>query len=178
MLLFGAEYLLVVDDLRSPDESTFDWLYHNRGDKAVCAAAQKKSMPGELDGKQYLGDVAGGVTDGGIHVSFPGQDVATELVAAGADGTEVYTSDGPVGSVEDRAAVVILRRRSRAALFAATIEPVAQGAQRLVTEVTCRQVDDRLSVTVHWAGGADRIRLASDGSFRVFRSGREVLTDK
>jgi hypothetical protein len=148
LLVLTPAYLLVVDLLSGNDgkEHTFDWVYHNLGTKLTCdmqagkagtdEAAAKAALGGNA-GYAYLKDVKAFAADGNapIRVAFAGEKTTVQMTMIAEKGDSVFTATGPLKSVEDRAGMVVVRRRGEWATFAAVLEPVPAGARPAVKEV-------------------------------------------
>lgn len=155
-LLQTGGYLLVVDDLTADKVRRFDWLYHNRGDAAVCPAASADgNVEKRLEGGEYFRHVRQGHCDGPLSVSFPGRRLTVHLAMAASPDTTLITGDGVGASMTERVPLAMVTREGRRALFAATLEPVLAGATPQVREVKVSAAAAGLDVGVVGAGGAD-----------------------
>lgn len=139
LLVLTPTYLVVMDDLSATDnkEHTFDWLYHNLGAKVTCDLPAGKAELGGTAGYAYLKDVKAHAADGKapIRVVFAGEKAAAHMTMLAENGDAVFTATGPFKSVEDRAAMVAVRRRGQGVTFAAVLEPVRTGASPAVRRV-------------------------------------------
>ncbi len=141
LLVLTPSYLLVFDTLDSETERRYDWLYHNRGQDAICDAA---TTPVELDdafpGSKYIANSRKGMTDEMIRVQFKNKDLITHVTMAAELGTEVLVGDGPGASIDDRVPLTMISRHGIRARFAAVLEPVHD--PKLATVTGVRIVDD------------------------------------
>ncbi|HEX5052144.1 MAG TPA: heparinase II/III family protein [Planctomycetota bacterium] len=166
-LLLTDDCLVVLDHLSGDGEHTFDWLYHDRGPAAHCAAAA--SAPGEalgVDGEQYVHWLGAGSSEEQIEVAFTGGPVSTALRVAAGGPTTIRLGTGPVQSVDDRVPFVLLRRRGARATFAAVLQAATRGHEVDLTGVRCET--DPLGTTVavergatvdrFWWNGRDEVR--------------------
>jgi oligo-alginate lyase len=142
LLVLTPSYLVVIDELTAKDgkEHTFDWLYHNVAKAPTCDLPAGKAELGATAGYTYLKDVKACAPDGNssVRVVFPGEKASLHLTMQAEKGDAVFTATGPFQSVEDRAAVTIVRRRGRSALFAAVLEPVPAGGKPALTRLVMR----------------------------------------
>ena len=137
-LVMTDAYLVVLDQLRSETEHRFDWLYHNRGTRAVCDTAQDSvNLTDEYPAGEYVQNTMQGVTSGTVRVRFDDPKIATYLTMApecelilAERGTTVTIGDGVGGSITDRVPMATVGRTGRHATFAAVLEPVTTGDRR------------------------------------------------
>ncbi|HOS42788.1 MAG TPA: heparinase II/III family protein [Armatimonadota bacterium] len=163
-------YLLVVDDLTGDAPHRYDWLYHSRGTRATCAAAEAAAQPEDgYPGLIYLQDLRAGRTDGAITVQFAGEAVTTYLHAAAARDTGVRVADGPGSSVLERVPLVMLTREGAAARFVVALEPVKTGTPPTITAVEAAEADGGLTVRITRGGNTDTIRIAEQYAVTVER---------
>ncbi|HOI54403.1 MAG TPA: alginate lyase family protein [Phycisphaerae bacterium] len=179
-LLLTPTYLLVVDELRATDnkEHTFEWLYHNLGEKASCDLPKSDATLGNTPGYGYLKDVAAyapaaqrqnGSADSDadrfdllfsepqIRTVFKTEGLALRLTMVGRPGDQIFTATGPFRSVEDRVPVVIVRRSGKRAVFVAVLEPVPEGSQPGVRAVANPSGGLGEQVRVNRAAGMDSV---------------------
>jgi len=176
LLCLTPGYLLVVDELTAEKPRRFDWIYHNRGSAARCAAAAEDGRPGEnFPGGEYLNGVKAGVTDQPFRIEFAGDEVTTWLTAAAGPGTGLRTGDGVGASMVDRVPLAVITRQGRAVRFAAVLEPVRKGGKPAVSEVRLEQPGEGLRVTVQNGGQAEVFSLGSDGKVSVTSGERRAL---
>ena len=176
LLVQTPEWLLVVDDLEADRDCRFDWLYHNRGQRATCTAATVKADLRSLAGSQHIQNALEGMTDAPINVSFEGGKAALFLAMAPAPGTRVAVGDGVGASVTDRVPLVIVSRRGRTARFAAVLQPSTGPMAPVPPEVQCTADGAQLTVTVTPPGAASyEIHWQNSDHVTVLRQGREVL---
>ncbi len=175
LLLMTPTYLLVFDRLAARKDRRFDWVYHNRGKGVRCRAA---TQPGRLGrsyaGQEHVHNVRRGDSGETVRVQFVGDAVTTHLTVAGAAGTEVRIGDGPRASVLDRAALAMITRRGRQAVFAAVLDPVQAGHEPAVTGVAVEQADGRATITVRRRDQTEAVALGP-GNALTLRRGEEVL---
>jgi len=138
-LLLTPTYLLVIDELTAKDdkEHTFEWLYHNRGTEVACDLPQGQGKISSAAGYRYLQKISPFALskEGQIKARFQMKDLALHMCMQGLPGDEVFTATGPFRSVEDRAGMIIVRRRGKRVIFVAALEPIPDGAKPDVTSV-------------------------------------------
>lgn len=177
-LLLAPAYLLVVDELVSIDgkEHTFDWLYHNKGVKTFCNLTPGSARTGNAPaGYAYLKDIDAFKVgeEKFIEIKFLGDKLNTRLLMASSNGDDVFTANGPMASVVDRAPMAIVRRKGERVFFAAAIEPVPADKDYDIRNIEFVQ-GDTPEIIVERASGTDRIKFRgkSPVDFKVFsRSG-------
>ncbi len=148
-LVMTDAYLLILDQLRSDTEHQFDWLYHNRGSKAVCeATTSDANLAGKFPGSEYIQNARQGVTADTVRVRFEDDKVPLHLTMAAEPGTTVTVGDGVGGSVTDRVPMAMVGRKGGDVQFAAVLEPIAAGGRPAVTDVQITRTGDKM-VTVH-----------------------------
>jgi hypothetical protein len=165
-LLLAPTYLLVVDELLALDgqEHTFDWLYHNKGSHISCALSGTDDKLGEAPpGYSYLKDLTAYKVgkEEPFEVSFKNEQITTQLTMLGHPGDEVFTATGPLASVEDRAPIVIVRRKGKIVQFITILEPVAQQQQPDVKGLSLMP-DNYLSINIIRAKGEDHVSFATE----------------
>ena len=175
-LVMTPTYLLVVDRLSADKARRYDWIYHNRGSKAVCDAA---ATPGKLakpfQGAEYIRNVRRGTADDPVRVRFVDKGLTTHLVMAEARGSGVAVGDGLLASVMDRVPVTVVTRKGEVALYACAIEPVLEGAEPGVASVRTEEKPGALVVTVERGGAADVLKLGPGGEISFEAAGEKVL---
>ncbi len=174
-LVMTDAYLVVLDQLRSETEHRFDWLYHNRGQKAACEAVQSDATPADYPGGEYIQNARKGTTADVIHVRFEDAEVATCLTMAAGQDTTVTVGDGVGGSVTDRVPMAMIGRTGREATFAAVLEPVPTAGRPQVTGVRLTQSDNGPVVVVERSGGTDTITMPADQDASLVRSDMQTL---
>jgi hypothetical protein len=178
LLCLTPGYLLVFDDLLAKTPRRFDWVYHNRGPKALCDTVGSQGPINEpTPGWEYVKNVRYGMTDGPVRVRFPDGFVTTYLLIAPESGTEVRTGDGVGESLLDRVGLVLVTRHSRQAQFAAVLEPVT-GREPNIVSIRAEPAQDGQKVTVRRGDTADKITISSSGEVTVSVQGQTVLTGK
>jgi sialidase-1 len=157
-------YLLVLDQLHSDAERQFDWVYHNRGQKAVCeAAASDANLAGKFPGSEYIQNAKQGVTADAVRVRFEDDKVPLHLTMAAGPGTTVTVGDGVGGSVTDRVPMAMVGRKGRDVQFAAVLEPIAAGGKPAVTDVQIERIGNTLlKVLVQRGDVTDTIAIHGD----------------
>ncbi len=172
-LVMTDSYLLVLDQLHSDAEHLFDWIYHNRGQKAVCeAAATDANLAGRFPGSEYIQNARQGVTANAVRIRFEDDRVPLHLTMAAAPDTAVTVGDGVGGSVTDRVPIAMVGRKGRDVLFAAVLEPVATGSKPRITNVRIVPVGDTLKVLVERDGATDTIEIRGDQDVSVVAASR------
>ncbi|MFW6155308.1 MAG: heparinase II/III domain-containing protein [Planctomycetota bacterium] len=135
--LLTDRYLLVVDELAATDGKSHDyaWLYHNRSRRFVpYGLPVVRPLADVLDhpGTAYVGEVGSWDAPPGeaVRGCFLGEDVLVHLFNT-VEGDRVgnWFSDGPAGSVDDRAALVLLAARGPRVRYATVLEPTPFGGK-------------------------------------------------
>jgi hypothetical protein len=139
MLVLTPHYLLVVDNLKSLDGKphTFDWLYHNTGKSVECKLPEAKEELGANPGYKYLADLKSFTAqkDQPILITIPNEKVDTHIIMSSEPEDVVFTATGPVKSVDDRAPMLIVRRKGENVSFVTVIEPTLK-TPSLIEKVT------------------------------------------
>ena len=172
-LLLGPTYLLVVDELKATDgkEHTFDWLYHNKGQNAVCTlpVSKAKLLPVPA-GYSYLQNLAAfkAGNEEPVEVKFTDGEITTNLMMPGHQGDEIFTATGPLTSVEDRVPVMIVRRKGRNVHFITVIEPVPQQKEPDIRGLSMIP-GSSLSIGIQRSDGSDIVTFEGEslGNFTV-----------
>lgn len=128
-LLLSPTYLLVIDELQATDgkEHTYDWLYHNKGQNASCNLSGGNDKVGDsTPGYAYLKNISAFKIENEqpFCVSFPDEKITTQLTMLGQQGDKVFTATGPLAKANERAPLVIVRRKGQVVYFITVIEPV------------------------------------------------------
>lgn len=172
-LVMTDSYLLVLDQLHSDAEHQFDWVYHNRGQKAVCgAAASDANLAGKFPGSEYVQNAKQGVTADAVRVRFEDDKVPLHLTMAAGPGTTVTVGDGVGGSVTDRVPMAMIGRKGRDLQFAAVLEPVVARNESRVANVRVVQTGNVMQVFVEREEGTDTIEIRGDQDIRVVQAAR------
>jgi hypothetical protein len=167
-LVLTDSYLLVLDQLHSDGEHEFDWVYHNRGQKAVCeTATSDANLAGKFPGGEYIQNARQGVTSDTVRVRFDDARVSLHLTIAGEKDTTATVGDGVGGSVTDRIPMTIVGRKGRNVRFAAVLEPVAADGKPRVTGVRIEQVADTTRVLVQRDNATDTIEIHGDQDISI-----------
>jgi hypothetical protein len=167
-LVMTDAYLLVLDQLHSEAEHQFDWLYHNRGRKAVCeTATNDANLADKLPGGEYIQNARQGVTADVVRIRFEDGRVSVHLTMAAGEDTTVTVGDGVGGSVTDRVPMAMVERTGRDVQFAAVLEPVTTGSTPRVTDVRTVQTGDTLKVFVARGDTADTIEIRGNRDISV-----------
>ena len=172
-LLLGPTYLLVVDELKATDgkEHTFDWLYHNKGQNAVCTlpVSKAKLLPVPA-GYSYLQNLAAfkAGNEEPVEVKFTDGEITTNLMMPGHQGDEIFTATGPLTSVEDQVPVMIVRRKGRNVHFITVIEPVPQQKEPDIRGLSMIP-GSSLSIGIQRSDGSDIVTFEGEslGNFTV-----------
>ncbi len=172
LLCITDTYLLVLDELHSDTDHRFDWLYHNKGARAVCDQAQDGATPpADCLGGEYIQNARRGTTDEPVRVRFEDGNVTTCLTVAGSPGTTVTTGDGVGASVDDRVPMVMIGRNGRDTRFAAILEPVRAGEQPQVAGIRLDETPDGPTITVQLVDGRmEVIKTPQNGGISVLLS--------
>jgi oligo-alginate lyase len=153
LLLLTPRYLLVLDELRSDRERTFDWWYHHRGESVRCAAATNEGAFDErYIGGKYLNTVREGTNSEEIMVQFASPDVRSFLLMNAQPHTQV-----------------------RKVRFAAVLEPVAGDKTKQVDSVELHPIDAGTEVLIRCRDGTDRLVLRAPESLAFTRDGKVLL---
>jgi hypothetical protein len=167
-LVMTDAYLVVLDELHCDAEHQFDWLYHNRGRKAVSEAAQNEGrLAGKFQGSEYIQNATQGVTADTIRIRFEDEKVPVHLTMAAGPDTTVTVGNGVGGSITDRVPMAMIRRTGRDVQFAAVLEPTAAGGKPQVTGVRIVQAGDTAKVLVQRGNNTDTIEIQEDRSVSV-----------
>jgi hypothetical protein len=128
LLVLRPGFLIVADVLTATDgkRHTFDWLYHNRGERISSPAATQEAAPPKGQGFEYLQNVRRGNTDGPIHSTVAMGADRVNIVVNGESGTEVLVGTGVGESVLDRVPLLCVTREGAGALFASVIDPTGK----------------------------------------------------
>ncbi len=161
LLLLTDRFLMICDELEAADAKphVYWWVYHNRGEKVECDEPAGDGKLPAARGFEYFADVACFKPAGGISVRFPGKDATVHLRMA-AGGSELFTATGPLGSVRERAAAVLVRQAVPAgatARFLAVFEPVAGAGKPTVSRLAVGPDGGGLAITVE--AGPRRVRV-------------------
>ncbi len=171
LLLMTESYLLVLDRLHADQKHRFDWLYHNRGTAAACAAVKDAgNWKADGPGAEYIQNVRQGTTDDALRMGFEADHVTTHLTMAAQEGTRVVLGDGVGSSVSDRVPMAMIGRQGRDVTYAAVLEPVPSNGRPVVSAVSLREDDDTSTVTVERGASQDRIRISGDAALTVVLS--------
>jgi hypothetical protein len=170
-LIMTGTYLLVVDKLQSDGEHRFDWLYHNRGEKAICDTARDSvSLAGEVPGGEYIRNPRRGTTAEVIRARFASAGVTTCLTMAACEGSVVTVGEGAGASVDDRVPMIMIGRQGREAYFAAVLEPVHAGGDPQVAGVRLAATEKGLTIAVDRGSRTDRATILPDSKVTVVLS--------
>lgn len=137
LLLLRPGFLVVADILTATDgkNHTFDWMYHNLGDKIWSDVAQQAAEPPNGQGFEYLEDVRRGITDESIRATVTLNEDRVEITVNAKAGSEVLVGSGVGESVLDRVPLIFVTRQGQDARFAAVIEPVRSNESSDVVDV-------------------------------------------
>ena len=181
-LLLSPDYLLIIDELKSTDgsEHTFDWLYHNKGESAVCNLPMRDIKPGNIpEGYSYLRDISAykAITDQPVVVNFTGEKSRLSFTMAEHPGDEIFTATGPHKSVEDRVPMVIVRRKGNAVRFAALLVPEGNGGKSIVKNLRFESGPSSITAVVSSEGNEERITFPTGklDSFTVQQGSNVIL---
>jgi hypothetical protein len=161
-LVLTNDYLVVLDQLVSDQEHTYDWLYHDTGPNVACSAAATNAAPPlGIDGEQFVQWQGHGSSNEAIDAHFSGGEVTTRLYVTAAVHTLVRTGSGPFRSTVDRVPFVLLRRKGLNVHFAAVLEAETAAAPSTITAVQTlagQQLGVRIdrgttSDVITWDGG-------------------------
>lgn len=160
--------------VRTPAESTLDWVLHHDGRLAVEVETQARRAP-PLPGYQELDDVAEGRIDGDWRARWTLADGSTSsLWVAGAPGTVVLHGRGYVGAPDqnnapDQVSALLVRRRASAAAFVAVLLPGDDGTAAVTPLPATRDgapvgADAALGLLIRADGVAYEVLLTPDPS--------------
>lgn len=148
-------YVVDVFEVRSSEETTFDWFLHGMGELAVDGVAMAEaSLGASSQGYEYLEDVRGGVTGGAFKAEFS----SGHAVFAPARGeVEVFSAVGPWKKHGGRP-VLVLRKSGREAVFIVVHDP----SGKAVTDVRTYEREGCVAVLeISVNGRVDRLELPS-----------------
>jgi hypothetical protein len=174
-LVMTDAYLVVLDHLQSDAEHRFEWLYHNRSQRAMCDAASSDANLANYPGGMYIRNAKQGTTADSVRVRFEDTKVANYLTMAPERNTSVTVGDGVGGSITDRVPLAMVGRTGRNATFAAVLEPVPAGGQAQVTRVQLTQAGGEMTIVVERSGSADTITIPAEGDISITRSDTQTL---
>ena len=176
ILVQTPAYLLVLDHLKSDDERRYDWVYHSRGTLADCAAAvESVTLETDFSGTEYIEKTRSGTTEERVQVRFPDEGVTTYLTLAEGGRTAVTTGDGVGASILERVPLVIFTRHGSEIWFAAILEPVAEGEEPQVEEVTFSENEEGSVVALKNGERTETIALSPESRITVKVGGEVVL---
>jgi hypothetical protein len=176
LLVQTRDWLLVVDDLDADRVRRFDWLYHNRGQRAVCAAATAAADLRAIAGSQHIRNALEGTTEAPIAIAFEGSKAAVILALAPEPASRVTVGDGVGASVTDRVPLAIVTRQGRTARFAAVLLPAAGTTAPMPPDVQCAADGAQITVTVTAPGQAPcEVRWLDRKHVTILHQGREIL---
>jgi hypothetical protein len=137
LLILRPEFLVVVDILTATDgkHHTFDWMYHNRGDRISSDVARQAGEAPEGQGFEYIEEVRRGAADSLIRATVFMDEDRVEVAVNGDPGSEVLVGTGVGESIMDRVPLVFVTRSGQEARFAATIEPVLGNGTAQIEDV-------------------------------------------
>jgi len=175
LLVLTPTYLLILDELKARSMARFDWFYHNRGTRAVSAAATQGAQPESgYAGMEYVQKIRKGNTNGTIRVLFEDGKTPVYLTMAGGVESEVLVGDGVGESVEDRVPLARVTRHGMTVPFAAVIEPVKAGAQPTVSDVTLAE-ENGFVIRVARGDKVDTIHITNEEQLQVLEDETVVL---
>jgi hypothetical protein len=133
----GDDYAVIVDNMSSDEEHTYDWVYHNYGELSMDVAAPQKAQEGSLadgDGYQHVTGVKRALCDGPWGATWKLADKSVRLRMIGAPGTEVISAVGLGTSPAEKVPMVVARRKGKAATFCGVLQVSREGAPGLDVE--------------------------------------------
>lgn len=171
MLFMTADYLLVFDELEAANRRRFDWFYHNRGKDVVSAVVSEKADL-SFFGKSadYFADMRSGVSDFLLKAHFPGENVTVYLTEAGAPGSRLTVANGAGSTVSERIPLLFITREGRQVQFVSVLEPVRNGDEPRVGDVTLAMSDEGPMISIEFDGSRHRYVLRADHSIVRTRS--------
>jgi len=173
-LIYQSEhYLLVIDKMTSPTEHTYDWVYHSVGTSQSNMTMTPTDLT-DLQGASFIQNARRSEPTGMAHIKFVDTDVTTAVTVTSDDAFTAFAGDGPFGSVDQLAPMMLARRSARSALFAATLEPAEVGEAYVIKAVTVRSDGDAVWVAVNTETGEDQISWDQE-EVRIRRSGTDVF---
>jgi oligo-alginate lyase len=160
LLILRPGFLVVADILTATDgkDHTFDWMYHNLGNKIQSDSAQQSAELPDGQGFEYLEDVRRGTTDESIRATVTLNEDRVEITVNAEAESEVLVGSGVGESVMDRVPLIFVTRRGQNARFAAVIEPVSGNKPSDVVDVEIldRKTDEYL-IRIRLRDGKDEI---------------------
>jgi heparinase II/III-like protein/alginate lyase len=157
-LAVTANYLLVVDDLKSDKTHTYEFWYHNIGNKAESLESANAGFPNKSSsekGLKYLRNTKNGKTKGQIIINFKGNKQSLKLLMARKGKTSILTANGPMGTVQNRVPVVRLSRRAKDMVFATALVPGENKVSTYVKSISQSITKDGIRVVVTRQDGKD-----------------------
>lgn len=147
LLMLTDRFLLTADLLSARHNSSFDWVYHNRGTQLVCVAASKPTSSPKIPGGEYVKDCRSGTTTNTFMAVFRDNPVNTILVFAGGATTTVIVGNGPGKSVSDRIPMLTCSRSGKTVWFATLLVPViGTMPSKVPTLSACAVGDEALQI--------------------------------
>jgi hypothetical protein len=144
------DYVVIIDNVSSDEEHTYDWVYHNYGELSVDASVAQKAQEGPLgdgDGYEHVTEVKRGVCDGLWGVTWKLADKGVRLEMIGSPGTEVISAVFWLGTnPAEKVPMVVVRRKGKTATFCAVVQ-VSHGAPRDAFREGSKIVDPEAAVT-------------------------------
>ncbi|MBI2299285.1 MAG: heparinase II/III family protein [Armatimonadetes bacterium] len=159
--LVGPNLVLVLDQVTSADERTFDLAWHTAGEWAETPAGAPVPMP-DKDGYKHLRDVV--VAPGELPLVKATDALSVGLAVASAEPGETWACTGAGANDEERVPCVIRRVKGQTAVVGWVL---SLDGQRPAVSIA----DGALAATV--GEKAYRLAMAEDGSLTVTAEGRE-----
>lgn len=137
LMVMRPGYLLIVDLLEAQDgqEHTFDWMYHNKGERISCEQATGEGDAPEGQGFEFIESVQRGESGEGVHAEIDHADDVIHVFVNGQAHSQVMVGTGVGESVLDRIPLLFVTRKGTAAAFAAVVDPTKSNANPEVSGV-------------------------------------------
>jgi hypothetical protein len=161
VLLQTERYLLIVDELTADTSRRFDWLYHNRGEQIDDSVATTGTdLKGRFAGSEFIQDAREGRTADPVRLAFTAAPITVHLTMAGAPATTVTTGTGVGASVTERVPLALVTRAGNRTHFVALIEPVTAGQPAQTRDLSVREDDGAMAVSLSAGNDSDAFRIA------------------
>jgi hypothetical protein len=127
LFLQSADFLLVIDYLKSKSDRWYDWVYHHKCEKIETNRQMTAATLKELPGSEYMKNLQ---KMEGFHsdkILFRENTLNTYAYIMSNQKALFITGNGPSASVAERVPFVMMRQRGKTAVFIALFEPTPQG---------------------------------------------------
>ncbi|MBD3184317.1 hypothetical protein GF312_18685 [Candidatus Poribacteria bacterium] len=145
-------YIVVIDVLKSPNEHTYDWVYHNYGELEVTdldmQTCDRKEF-GESTAYQVPKNLLTADTDNDVKGIWKlDSQKKGHLHVTGSPETKVFSAVGPGNPAKIDVPMIVVRRKGKDMVFLAVLEPVdgqakIESISRKDSAVTVKSVDGK-----------------------------------